>query len=59
MLQEQADDPKSEWIVARKGKLVVGVGDDSFALKGGDALKVSLPRDEKIKRLKSILDASK
>lgn len=59
MLQEQTDDPKSEWIVARKGKLVVGVGDDNFALKGGDALKVSLPKDEKIKRLKSILDASK
>lgn len=59
MLQEQSDDPKSEWIVARKGKLVVGVGDDLFALRGGDALKVSLPKDEKIKRLKSILDSSK
>jgi hypothetical protein len=59
MLQEQSDDPKSEWIVARKGKLVVGVGDDSFALKSGDASRVALPRDEKIKRLKSILDASK
>ena len=59
MLQEQSDDPKGEWIVARKGKLVVGVGDDHFALRGGDASRVSLPKDEKIKRLKSILDASK
>jgi hypothetical protein len=59
MLQEQSDDPKAEWIVARKGKLVVGVGDDSFALKGGDATRVSLPKEEKIKRLKTILEASK
>lgn len=59
MIQEQSDDPKGEWIVARKGKLVVGVGDDPFALKGGDATKVSLPKDDKTKRLKSILDASK
>ncbi|MCS6898368.1 MAG: DUF6599 family protein [Myxococcales bacterium] len=59
MLQEQNDDPKAEWIVARKGRLVVGVGDDNFALKGGDAAKVSLSKDEKIKRLKTILEASK
>jgi len=59
MVQEQTDDPKGEWVVARKGKLVVGVGDDPFALKGGDATKVALPKDDKIKRLKSILDASR
>ena len=60
MVQEQADEPKAEWVVARKGKTVIGVGDDTFALKGQpDASKVTLPRDEKIKRLKGLLDTAK
>lgn len=59
MLQEQKDDPKAEWVIARKGKALIGVGDDAFALRGGDPTKVSLTKEDKIKRLKSILDASK
>ncbi|RYE93500.1 MAG: hypothetical protein EOO75_04225 [Myxococcales bacterium] len=60
MLQAEADDPKTEWVVARKGKVVVGIGDDAFALRDkADAAKVTLPRDEKIKRLKAVLDGLK
>jgi hypothetical protein len=48
-----------EWILARKGKVVIGVGDEARVLKGGmtaeEHAKVSLTKDEKIDRLKKLL----
>jgi len=63
MLQEQPDDPKVEWLVGRQGTTLVGIGDESFVLKPGSAAadheKVSLPLDEKRKRLQTILPTLK
>ncbi len=63
MLQDGEDAPKAEWFVARKGPLVVGVGDEPFAVKPGASAaefeKASLPRDDKRKRLQTLLGALK
>lgn len=59
---EKDGDPKAEWIVARKGKVVVGIGDEAFAQKPGappaENDKVSLSRDDKQKKLRALLDAA-
>lgn len=56
MVQEPNGGPKAEWIVARQGATVLGVGDESFVLGPGSPLeKVALTKDEKIKKLRSIL----
>ncbi len=51
--------PATEWVLARKGNLVVGIGDESFALKGDQPLdkqpEVRLSKDEKIAKLRSLL----
>lgn len=63
MVQESEDAPKAEWIVARAGKVVVGVGDEAFALTAGASAaehdKTSLSKDEKVKRARALLDAAK
>jgi hypothetical protein len=63
MVQDTPESPKTEWVVARKGKLVLGVGDEAFALKQGESAaeheKVALSRDDKLKKLKALLDAAK
>jgi hypothetical protein len=63
MIQDGADAPKAEWEIARKGKVVLGVGDDTFAFKPGETAaeheKVALSRDDKLKKLKALLDAAK
>lgn len=63
MLQEGEDAPKAEWLVARQGPLVVGVGDEPFAVKPGASAaefeKAGLPRDDKRKRLQALLGAVK
>ncbi|MCC6645374.1 MAG: hypothetical protein IT374_07385 [Polyangiaceae bacterium] len=63
MVQEGEGAPKAEWIVARAGKLVVGVGDEAFALSAGatpaETAKTSLPKDEKITKVRALLDAVK
>jgi hypothetical protein len=50
-----------EWVFARAGKAVVGVGDEPRALRAGQTAdehaKVTLTKDEKIDRLKKILPA--
>jgi hypothetical protein len=54
-----AGTPATEWVLARKGNLVVGIGDESFALKGDLPLdkqpEVRLSKDEKIAKLRSLL----
>ncbi|HEU4407271.1 MAG TPA: DUF6599 family protein [Polyangiaceae bacterium] len=63
MLQEGEDSPKAEWLVARQGPLVVGVGDEPFAAKPGgsaaDYERAALSRDEKRKRLQALLGGVK
>lgn len=53
------DGPRTEWIVARAGKLVVGVGDEEFAMKpemsASERESVALARDEKVARLRALL----
>jgi hypothetical protein len=63
MLQEGEDAPKAEWLVARQGPLVVGVGDEPFAAKPGgsaaDYERAALSRDEKRKHLQTLLGGVK
>lgn len=58
MVQEGEGAPKAEWLLARAGNLVVGVGDESLALTAGQSAaehdKVSLSKDDKIKKLKAV-----
>ena len=57
MVQEGEGAPKAEWVLARVGNVVVGVGDEPLALTAGgtaaDHDKVSLSKDDKIKKLKA------
>ena len=61
MVQETEGAPKAEWLVARKGGVVLGIGDDAFALKPGASPaehdKACLSKDDKAKRLRAALDA--
>jgi hypothetical protein len=61
MVQDGEGSPKSEWIVARKGAVLMGMGDEPYALKPGASAaehdKVCLPKDEKLKKLRAALDA--
>ncbi len=54
---------RAEWIVARKGSQLFGVGDEPLALSSGmttaERDKVALSRDEKIKRVRALLDTVK
>ncbi|HEY3593638.1 MAG TPA: DUF6599 family protein [Polyangiaceae bacterium] len=50
---------KLEWIVARAGKAVLGVGDEEYAVQQGmtnaERDKVCLPKDDKIAHLKALV----
>ena len=54
---------RAEWLVARKGSQIFGIGDEFLAiaegLVGADRDKVCYSRDEKIKRLRALLDTVK
>jgi hypothetical protein len=54
-----AEGAKVEWIFARTGKRVVGVGDEAFVIKPGmsaaDKDTVALSHDDKIAKLRSLL----
>jgi hypothetical protein len=54
--------PKTEMLVARKGKAIWGVGDEEYALReagGGEAEKnARLTRDEAVTKMKALLAAS-
>lgn len=53
------DGPRSEWLVARMGSQLFGIGDEESVLKPGmssaDRDAVSLTRDEKLARLRVLL----
>ena len=53
------DGAKVEWIVARSGKTVMGIGDEEYVVKQGmppaEREKVSLSREEKSARLRALL----
>jgi hypothetical protein len=59
VLQSSPEAPKVEWLFARKGALVAGVGDEESLLKTGDTpeqqAKVRLSKDEAIAKLKGWL----
>jgi hypothetical protein len=57
MLQDK-DGSKLEWVVARAGKNVVGIGDEEFIVQPGMTTsehdKICLSKDEKLTRLKAL-----
>jgi len=59
VMRKDGESPALEWIVARAGKSVLGVGDEPRVLRSGmtadEVKKLSLSRDEKIDRLKKAL----
>jgi hypothetical protein len=59
VLQASPEAPKVEWILARKGALVAGAGDEETLLKSGETAeqqaKARLPKDEAIAKLKAWL----
>lgn len=51
---------KTEWLFSRQGRLVVGIGDEELALaqlQPAQAKAKCLPREQKIERLKGLLDS--
>jgi hypothetical protein len=50
-LKESAEQPKVEYVFARKGSLVAGVGDEELASTDGKVVPGALTRDEKIAKL--------
>ncbi len=59
VIQDAPDRPKDEYVVARKGSLILGVGDEDLAMKAGEAPEkqadVRLSKDEKVTRLRGWL----
>ncbi len=57
LMRTDGDGPSVEWLFARVGKAVVGIGDEVRVLRAGmtsaEVAKVSLSKDEKIEKLKS------
>jgi hypothetical protein len=62
VVQESKDGPKAEYVFARKGTLVAGVGDEELVLNASEPLDkqagVRLTRDEKLGMLKALMSAS-
>ncbi|WP_394832574.1 hypothetical protein LVJ94_39330 [Pendulispora rubella] len=56
-LQDAPDRPKSEYVVARKGTIIFGVGDEDLVVKPGEPAEkqgeLRLSKDEKIARLRT------
>lgn len=54
--------PPAEWIVAQKGPRILGIGDEQRILRAGmtaeEHRKVSLPREDKVARLKKDLTSA-
>ncbi len=54
--------PLVEWVVGRNGARVFGVGDEQYVLDSGqsaeDAKKVNLDKDQKLARLKQLIDTA-
>jgi len=57
----ESDGPRAEWIIARMGNQVFGIGDEDSVLQPGmsaaDHDAVSLSRTEKLERLRTLLSA--
>jgi len=55
----QKDGTKIEWVIARAGKAVMGIGDEEYVIKQGmgppEREKLSLTREEKVARLRALL----
>ena len=55
-MHKEGDAPPAEWVFARSGKLILGVGDEPRVLRAtmsaDDHAKVTLSKEEKIERLK-------
>ena len=62
VVQDAPDRPKSEYVVARKGAIIFGVGDEDLALKPGEPAdkqaELRLTKDEKVTRLRGWLLAA-
>jgi len=59
-LRESEGEPKVEWVVGRSGSLVMGVGDEVFALAaaGADSAGVRLSEAEKLEKLRQLLSGA-
>jgi hypothetical protein len=59
LMRKDGEGAPVEWVFARAGKVVLGVGDETRVLRAGQTAdehaKVTLSKDEKIERLKKIL----
>lgn len=54
--RDEESSPLVGWVVGRKGSVVVGVGDEVFALRGkADAAAARIPESKKLERVKAIL----
>lgn len=54
----QGGSPKVEFLVARKGNAIWGIGDEEYALRGAKDDKARLTKDEAIAKLKPLLSAA-
>lgn len=58
LMRKEGEGPAVEWILARSGKTILGVGDEARALRSGmtpdEASKLSLSKDDKIAKLKKM-----
>ncbi len=59
LMRKDGEGPPAEWVFARAGKAVLGVGDEARVLRAGQTAdehaKVTLTKDEKVDRLKKLL----
>jgi hypothetical protein len=59
VVMQDKDGTKLEWVIARAGKTVLGVGDEEYAVQPGMTLaehdKICLTKDDKIARLKALV----
>jgi hypothetical protein len=57
--RKEGEGPATEWLFARSGSRIMGIGDEVRALRSGmstdDVAKVSLSKDDKVARLKEAL----
>lgn len=60
LMHKEGDAPPTEWILARKDKVVIGIGDEARVLRAGmtaeENAKVSLTKEQKTERLKKALE---
>jgi len=59
VIQDAPDRPKDEYVIARKGAVILGVGDEDLVMKPGEAADkqndLRLTKDEKVTRLRAWL----